>query len=211
MIGRLRGILLEKSPPHLLVDVHGLAYELDAPMFSFYRLPAVGEEVVLYTHLVVREDVHLLYGFSQEQERVLFRSLIKVSGVGPKLALSILSGIEPDAFVDCITHDDSDSLVRIPGVGRKTAERLIVEMRDRLQDWKVGSGAGLPQNASLSVDKKPIQEATSALIALGYKPAEARRAVNEAAKEHQSSEAIIRYALRSMLKSSHSSLAGDFS
>src|SRR5262249_12098271 len=118
MIGRLRGILLEKTPPHLLVDVQGLAYELDAPMFSFYRLPAVGQEITLYTHLVVREDAHLLYGFSQEQERALFRTLIKVGGVGPKLALAILSGIEPDAFVDCIMQDDASSLVRIPGVGK---------------------------------------------------------------------------------------------
>lgn len=203
MIGRLRGTLLEKAPPHLLIDVHGLAYELDAPMFSFYRLPAVGEEVVLYTHLVVREDAHLLYGFSQETERALFRSLIKVSGVGPKLALSILSGIEPDAFVDCVMQDDTDSLVRIPGVGKKTAERLIVEMRDRLADWKTETGAIVQQNTSLESHKKPVQEATSALMALGYKPAEARRAVSEAAKEHQSSESIIRHALRGMLKGGH--------
>lgn len=199
MIGRLRGTLLEKAPPRLLVDVQGLAYELDAPMFSFYRLPAIGEEVVLYTHLVVREDAHALYGFSQEQERALFRSLIKVSNVGPKLALSILSGIEPDAFVHCILQDDADSLVRIPGVGKKTAERLVIEMRDRLGDWKIESNPSVQKNVSHN-QNQPVQEAISALIALGYKPTEAKHAVNKVAKEHQSSEAMIRHALRNMLQ-----------
>lgn len=200
MIGRLRGILLEKTPPQLLVDVNGLAYELEAPMFSFYRLPAVGEQVVLYTHLVVREDAHLLYGFSQEQERALFRTLIKVSAVGPKLALAILSGIEPDAFVDCVMQNDTGSLVRIPGVGKKTAERLVVEMRDRLGDWKSAAGVSVSENIPLG--DKAVQEAISALLSLGYKPPEARRAVAEAAKQHQTSEALIRHALRSMVKGS---------
>jgi len=197
MIGRLRGVLLEKAPPHLLVDVQGLAYELQASMFSFYRLPAIGQEVILHTHLVVREDAHLLYGFFELQERALFRGLIKVSGVGPKVALAILSGIEPDAFVTSVMQNNTDSLVRIPGIGKKTAERLVVEMRDRLSDWKAESGASISQSV-LANDS--MQEAMSALIALGYKPAEARQAVAAAAKEHQSSEAIIRHALRGMLR-----------
>lgn len=195
MISRLRGTLLEKAPPRLLVDVNGLGYELEAPMFSFYRLPAVGETVMLYTHLVVREDAHLLYGFAQEQERSLFRSLLKVSAVGPKLALTILSGIEPDAFVDCIISQDTGSLVRIPGVGKKTAERLVVEMRDRLSDWKPDT----QEVTNITSGNLATQEAVSALLALGYKAPEARRAVTAAAKEHQTSEALIRHALRSMV------------
>lgn len=199
MISRLRGTLLEKNPPHLLVDVQGLGYELEASMFSFYRLPEVGKEVILYTHLVVREDAHLLYAFSHEQERILFRGLIKISGIGPKLALSILSAIEPDTFVVHVTESNTDALVRIPGVGKKTAERLIIEMRDRLNDWTNASGINIQQSALPDADK-PIQEAMSALLALGYKPAEARRAITESAKMHQASEDIIRHALRSMVR-----------
>lgn len=197
MIGRLRGILLEKAPPHLLIEVQGLAYELQASMFSFYRLPAVGQEVTLHTHLIVREDAHLLYGFFDLQERVLFRGLIKVSGIGPKVALAILSGIEPDAFVTSVMQNNTDTLVRIPGIGKKTAERLVVEMRDRLSDWKTANGDNV--SSSVLTGDQATQEAMSALIALGYKPAEARQAVAHAAKEHQSSEAIIRHALRGML------------
>jgi len=198
MIGRLRGILLEKAPPHLLIDVQGLAYELQASMFSFYRLPPVGQEVILHTHLVVREDAHLLYGFLDLQERALFRGLLKVSGVGPKVALAILSGIEPDAFVTSVMQNNADSLVRIPGIGKKTAERLVMEMRDRLNDWETKIGTAI---SPVAVNhEQPTQEAINALLALGYKPAEARQAVAAAAKEHQSSEAIIRHALRGMLR-----------
>ena len=202
MIGRLSGILLEKSPPRLLVDVQGLAYELEVPMFSFYRLPEVGQTVILHTHLVIREDAHLLYGFSQAQERTLFRSLIKVNGIGPKIALSILSGIEPDQFVNCVTQNDTASLVRIPGVGKKMAERLLVEMRDKLEDWQFSS-VSLASPASQKTTQplyNPTDEAIGALIGLGYKQAEARRAVMEVAKEHTTSEAMIRQALRGMLK-----------
>lgn len=198
MIGRLRGILLEKKPPDILIEVQGVSYELQASMYSFYRLPGVGEEVMLYTHLVVREDAHLLYGFFALQERTLFRGLIKVSGIGPKVALAILSGIEPDAFVASVMQNNTDSLVRIPGIGKKTAERLVVEMRDRLKEWKAVSEVSAMPLPHLEED--PTQEAISALLALGYKPNEARQAVTLAAKEHQSSEAIIRQALRSMLK-----------
>lgn len=200
MIGRLKGILLEKTPPSLLVDVSGVAYELDAPMFTFYRLPEINQEVILHTHLVVREDAQLLYGFSQERERALFRSLIKVSSVGPKLALAILSGIEPDAFVICVMHNDTDSLVRIPGIGKKTAERLIIEMRDRLHDWQPQTPGNTAPNLEVSTADKATQEAISALVSLGYKPHEARQAVSQVAPQYQSSEEIIRHALRSMLK-----------
>ncbi len=199
MIGRIKGILLEKKPPSLLVDVSGVAYELDASMFTFYRIPDIGEPVILHTHLVVREDAQLLYGFSQERERALFRSLIKVSSIGPKLALSILSGIEPDAFVSCIMHNDTDSLVRIPGIGKKTAERLVIEMRDRLQDWQQDNLQNISVAHITNMDKA-TQDAISALVSLGYKPNEARNAVSHVADEHQSSEEIIRHALRSMLK-----------
>lgn len=198
MIGRLRGIILEKKAPDLLVEVQGVSYELQASMYSFYRLPAVGQEVMLHTHLVVREDAHLLYGFFALPERALFRGLIKVSGVGPKVALAILSGIEPDTFVASVMQNNTDTLVRIPGIGKKTAERLIIEMRDRLKDWKAESGERMSP-IPLQEDQ-PSQEAISALLALGYKPNEARQAVAVAAKEHQSSEAIIRQALRSMVK-----------
>ena len=198
MIGRLRGILLEKMPPRLLVDVQGLAYELEAPMSSFYRLPAIEQEVVLHTHLIVREDAHLLYGFSQEQERSLFRSLIKINGIGPKLALAILSGIEPDEFVNCVVRSDAASLVRIPGVGKKMAERLLVEMQDKLTNWQFSLDTSTMQKQLPSV-YDPVEEAISALMALGYKQPEARRAVTAVAKEYRTSEDMIRYALRRML------------
>ncbi len=200
MIGRLKGILLEKTPPRLLLDVSGVAYELDAPMFTFYRLPELGQEVILHTHFVVREDAQLLYGFFQERERSLFRNLIKVSGVGPKLALAILSGIEPDNFVHCVMSNDSDSLVRIPGVGKKTAERLVIEMRDRLNDWESNLGSSTQIAAAVNPSDKATQEAISALLSLGYKPFEARRAVTEIANDYHSSEDLIRHALRGMIK-----------
>lgn len=200
MIGRLQGTLLEKTPPWLLIDVSGLAYEVESSMFTFYRLPDVGQAVTLHTHLVVREDAQLLYGFTHLHERALFRNLIKVSGVGPKLALAILSGIEPDNFVSCVMQNDTASLVRVPGVGKKTAERLIVEMRDRLRDWQMESGA-LLSDTIINGDKA-TQEAISALISLGYKPAEAKQAITEVSKDQgpQSSEVFIREALRRMLK-----------
>ena len=198
MIGRLRGTVLEKIPPRLLLDVNGVAYEIEAPMFTFYRLPDIGQETVLHTHLVVREDAHLLYGFAQEQERMLFRHLIKVSAVGPKLALAILSGMEPQDFVDLIRRNESTSLIKIPGVGKKTAERLVIEMRDRLADWKlpqpVVGVSPRPQSADLIAE-----EAINALIALGYKPSEARQAISFIEKDHSSSEELIRHALRNML------------
>ncbi|WP_426416548.1 Holliday junction branch migration protein RuvA [Aestuariirhabdus sp. LZHN29] len=201
MIGRLRGTLLEKQPPNLLIEAGGVGYEVDAPMSVFYRLPELGQEVTLYTHFVVREDAQLLYGFADRKERELFRTLIRVNGVGPKLALTILSGIEASAFVRCVHSNDSASLVKLPGVGKKTAERLIVEMRDKL-DGLGASFAELPTLAA-AVDSVPVQDqvsdAVSALVALGYKPAEASRAVSRVEEAGLSSEELIRRSLKGML------------
>ncbi len=198
MIGRLRGILLEKRPPWLLLEVHGVGYELEASMNTFFRLPEVGSEVTLHTHLVVREDAQLLYGFLEGRERTLFRALIKVSGIGARLALAILSGMDSDSFVRCVNEGDVAALTRLPGIGKKTAERLIVEMRDRLADWTGIPGAvTLPGGAP--GPGTPVEDAVSALIALGYKPQEASRAVKAVAADGLSSEEIIRRALRGMV------------
>jgi Holliday junction DNA helicase RuvA len=201
MIGRLTGILLEKSPPELLLDVNGVGYEIQAPMTSFYQLPEIGARVTLHTHLVVREDAHLLFGFSRLEERTLFRSLLKVSGVGAKMALAILSSMSPDQFALCIAHDDSASLTRIPGVGKKTAERLVVEMRDRLSDWQYAvKPAVRPAGGSTAAAMDPRQDAISALQALGYKPAEVSKMVQAVDEEGLSAEEIIRRALQSVSK-----------
>ncbi|MBI3575991.1 MAG: Holliday junction branch migration protein RuvA [Gammaproteobacteria bacterium] len=196
MIGRLSGILLRKEPPALLVDVSGVGYEIEAPMTTFYDLPAVGEKVTLFTHLVVREDAHLLYGFSREAQRRLFRGLLKVNGVGPRVALAVLSGLADDEFVHCVLSEDVARLTQVPGIGRKTAERLIVEMRDKLPQMSAGS-APTPGSARAAT-KDPVSEAMSALIALGYKPSEASRAVRAVPPKDLSAEEIIRQALKSM-------------
>ncbi|MDH5446620.1 MAG: Holliday junction branch migration protein RuvA [Gammaproteobacteria bacterium] len=198
MIGRLTGILLEKQPPHLMLDVNGVGYELDAPMSTFYQLPATGEKLSLYTHLVVREDAWLLCGFASLAERRMFRDLIKVNGVGAKLALAILSGISADEFAHCIQEGDSSSLVRLPGVGKKTAERLIIEMRDRLKDWETD---GFTVPTSIQADDKavndPGRDAVSALVALGYKPQQASRMVSQVDSDDMvSSEELIKAALK---------------
>lgn len=198
MIGFLRGNLVAKTPPLLVLDVQGVGYEVEAPMTTFYDLPAMGESVMLHTHLVIRDDAHILFGFSTEADRVMFRTLIKVNGVGPKLALTILSGQSVDEFHRCIMDNDTAALVRLPGVGKKTAERLIIEMRDKLPklsesgvDARVVSGGN--STASRSSAK---QEAISALCALGYKPAEASKMVQNIAQEDKSCEEIIRLALQ---------------
>lgn len=181
MIGRLRGSLAEKQPPHLVLDVNGVGYELEVPMTTLYRLPHVGETVTLHTHLVVREDAHLLYGFYEKRERELFRELIRLNGVGPKLALALMSGLEVDELVRCVQAQDTSALTRIPGVGKKTAERLLVELKDRFKAWE-----SLPGTFTL-VSNGPNQaepvasaesDAVSALISLGYKPQEASKAVS---------------------------------
>lgn len=194
MIGRIAGTLLAKSPPMLLVDVGGVGYEIDAPMSTFYRLPAVGEPVLLHTHLLVREDAQLLYGFASEAERALFRQLLKVTGVGAKLALVILSGVAVDELLAIVADADAARLVRIPGIGRKTAERLILELREPL-----GRMASTPASV-LAPRGDALQDAASALEALGYKPAEARAALRDLAAEDQSSEDLIRAALKRLMR-----------
>jgi Holliday junction DNA helicase RuvA len=200
MIGFLRGKLVAKQPPQLVMDVGGVGYELDAPMSTFYNLPAVGTELSLFTHLVVREDAHILFGFGSDRERRMFRELLKVSGVGPKLALGLLSGISVDSFLLCIEAGDADTLVKIPGVGRKTAERLIVEMRDRAKAFGEISFAinnGVPgQNSSSDAQA----EAFSALVALGYKPVEIARLLKSADAAATTTEELIRHALKAATK-----------
>jgi len=198
MIGFLRGVLVVKKAPSLVLDVRGVGYELDAPMSTFFNLPAVGEEVMLHTHLVVREDAHALFGFLSESERALFRSLIKVSGVGAKLALGVLSGIGPEDFQRCVQTGDTASLVRLPGIGKKTAERLILELRDRLPGFE---SVALPATGAMpAVEAEPIQDAVSALVALGYKPQEANAMIRALPAEGRSSEELIRLALQGVAK-----------
>jgi len=196
MIGRLRGILLEKQAPLLLLDVSGVGYEIFAPMTTFYHLPDCQQEVQLFTHLVVREDAQILYGFYEERERRLFRALIKVNGIGPKVALSILSGIEPDQFVLCIRNDDTNRLISIPGIGKKTAERLIVELRNSLSQWEsIQTSADTTQGGG----NHRFQEAVSALTTLGYKTNDAKRAISRIYALEYSSEELIRLALQQMV------------
>jgi Holliday junction DNA helicase RuvA len=201
MIGQIRGIILEKQPPQLIVDVHGIGYEIDAPMSTFYQLPELGQEVNLFTHFVVREDAHHLYGFYTRDERSLFRTLLKVNGVGPRLALTVLSSTAPDEFVRCVLNNDTASLVRLPGIGKKTAERLVVEMRDKLSDWC----QTIPPEGATLIKKdnharhQILQDAISALIALGYKQQEANRIVTKMDDGAASSEELIRRSLREMM------------
>jgi len=200
MIGFLKGRLALKQPPNIVVDVNGVGYELEAPMSTFYGLPAAGEPVALYTHLVVREDAHILFGFGTDGERRLFRGLLKVSGVGPKIALGILSGASVEDFLRIIEAEDVAMLTRIPGIGRKTAERVIIEMRDSAQKLAVpnaGVGNASDQAGALSAQS----EAFGALIALGYKAPEATRLLKAADEPGLSTTEIIRRALKSAVKS----------
>lgn len=194
MIGRLRGKLLHKKPPSLLIDVGGVAYELEAPMTTFYDLPSIGETVTLHTHMVVREDAQLLYGFSREAQRRLFRGLLKVSGIGPRMALAILSGLSEHEFMQCINSEDIARLSQAPGVGRKTAERLIVEMRDKA--FAEPASAPFEGSDITLAPSDPVREAVSALVALGYKPNEASRAVGGVSATGLTTEEIIRQALK---------------
>ena len=198
MIGLLRGKILGKQPPQLLLDVHGVGYEVDAPMTTFYDLPAVGEEVTLFTHLVVREDAHTLFGFAKRTDRDLFRSLLKVNGVGARLALGILSGMEPAVFIGCIQAGDASALVKLPGIGKKTAERLIIELRDRLE-MPAESVTVTPATAAMPA-ASPVEDAVSALVGLGYKPQEASRMVHTLETANLSSEEIIRSALQTVVQ-----------
>ncbi|EGL54020.1 holliday junction resolvasome, DNA-binding subunit [Methylophaga aminisulfidivorans MP] len=196
MIGRLRGIIIEKQPPELVLDVHGVGYELSAPMSTFFNLPAVNEEVMLFTHMVVREDAQLLYAFATERERLLFRSLLKVNGVGAKLALTILSGSDVDTFARSVQEGDTASLTRLPGVGKKTAERLIVEMRDRLKEVSSAMGIDTIVSEMPMTTAGAKSEAIEALVALGYKPNEADKMLRSFDSEGMSTEQIIRQALQ---------------
>jgi Holliday junction DNA helicase RuvA len=195
MIGFLRGKIAVKQPPLVVLDVNGVGYELEAPMSTYYGLAAVGAEVTLFTHLVVREDAHTLYGFATEQERRLFRSLLKISGVGPRIAIGILSGISVDAFQRCVESQDVAVLTRIPGVGRKTAGRLLIEMRDRVH--VLGESIAVVPVANGPAESSPKGEAYGALIALGYKPAEATKLIKSVDAANATTEDIIRRALQS--------------
>lgn len=198
MIGFLRGILVDKQPPQLVIDVQGVGYEIEAPMTTFYDLPDAGEPITLFTHLAVREDAHTLYGFARLSDRKLFRTLIKVNGVGAKLALTILSGMDSVGFVACIHAADHSTLVKLPGVGKKTAERLIIEMRDKLKDWDTPTaGTTGATTATRAID--PVEEAVSALTALGYKPSDASRMVRAVDSQDLLTEEIIRHALQSTI------------
>ena len=207
MIGRLRGIIVEKQAPDLLIEVGGVGYEVQLPLTSFYSLPAVGLEATIYTHFVVREDAQLLYGFVHPTERSLFRQLIKANGIGPKMALTILSGLTASQFVRCVQHDDISTLEKLPGVGKKTAERLLVEMRDRLKDWGLSIATPVTDHLVLGDDEvesfelkeSPQADATSALVSLGYSQAQAALAVKKVYHAGLTSEQLIKAALKSMI------------
>lgn len=196
MIGRLTGIVIHKQPPWLVVDVHGVGYELEAPMSTFYDLPEVGREVSLYTHYAQKEDSVSLYGFLSESERRLFRDVQKVSGIGAKIALAVLSGVSVDAFARLVQLGDVTALTRIPGIGKKTAERMVVELRDRAADF-IGAS---PAASTGTPAYDPLSEATIALQQLGYKPAEAQKMAKAAFAEGDAAETIIRKALQSALR-----------
>ena len=192
MIGRITGKLVFKQPPQLLVDVMGVGYELEAPMSTFYRLPAAGETVTLLTHLSIREDAHVLFGFFTQAEKNLFRDLIKISGIGPKSALGIISGISVDDFWATVRLGETGRLVKVPGIGKKTAERLLIEMRDKAG----ASTSEMPGRADVSMAALPLQEARDALNTLGYKPAEVQRFTEAVYKDGMSTEQIIHEALK---------------
>jgi len=200
VIGRIRGILVDKKPPEIQVDVGGICYEVQVPMSTLYQLPEVGKELNLHTHFVVREDAQLLYGFVEEKDKSMFRSLIKINGVGPKMALGILSSMEADEFVRAVRSNDINAMVKMPGIGKKTAERLLIEMRDRLSDWDAGGEeSSVPSAASLSASI--TNDAETALVSLGYKPQQAAHAIAQVLKansEIEDSEQLIRQSLKSM-------------
>lgn len=197
MIGRLHGVIIEKQAPDLLLDVQGVGYELLVSLNTFFAVPNIGESTTLHTHFVVREDAQQLYGFAELGERTLFRHLIKVNGVGPKMALAILSGMSASEFALSVQNNDVATLVKLPGVGKKTAERLVIEMRDRLSDIDAGVSQG---NMTTVAQPGIAEEAESALIALGYKPQDAAKMVSRAeSSEITSAEQLIRAALKSMV------------
>ena len=204
MIGQLRGTLIRKTPPVILLDVNGVGYELEVSMTTLFELPELGAAVTLHTHLLVREDAHLLYGFATLEERSLFRSLIKVSGIGAKLALLILSGMSVGHFARCVHEGDAPALSRLPGIGKKTAERIIIEMRDRLKQLDSDTGTFNPvsgDTGALIAPVSALDDAISALIALGYKPQDATTMAKRVNTEGLASEEIIRQALKTAVSS----------
>jgi len=197
VIGYVRGRLAATRPPFVIVEAHGVGYEVESPLNAFHDLPEIGAEVTLHTHLVVREDAHLLFGFTRSRQRDLFRRLLRVSGIGPKVALAVLSGLSDEDFVLCVTTGDTSGLTRVPGIGRKTAERLVMEMRDAFRDGL----EGIPGAAPLAAPGKagdPVADAVLALVALGYRQPEALRAVRSQGTEGRTSDEIVRDALRAM-------------
>lgn len=200
MIGRLQGILAEKQPPHLLIDVNGVGYAVEVPMSTYYQLPNIDEKVMLHIHQVVREDAHLLYGFYEKKERELFRELIRLNGVGPKLALALMSTLSVSEMIETVRQQNTAALVKVPGVGKKTAERLLIELRDRFKAWEGGTEAVTPLASEVAMTNPASNaemDAVSALISLGYKPQEASRAVAMVdGKDDMSSEELIRRALK---------------
>ncbi|MEQ9886258.1 Holliday junction branch migration protein RuvA [Pectobacterium zantedeschiae] len=205
MIGRLRGIILEKQPPQVLIEANGVGYEVHMPMTCFYELPELNQEAIIFTHFVVREDAQLLFGFNDKQERALFRELIKVNGVGPKLALAILSGMSATQFVSAVEREEIGALIKLPGVGKKTAERLVVEMKDRFKGLSgdlFNPVSDIPLASPATTDNRvgePEAEAAAALVALGYKPQEASRMISKIARPDADCETLIRDALRAAL------------
>ena len=191
MIGSLRGRLMLKQAPSIIIECHGVGYEVETPMSTFLELPPTGDELFLFTHMVVREDAQMLYGFATQAERTLFRTLLKISGVGAKMGLAVLSAMSVDGFRRCVEYEDSASLVKVPGIGKKTAERLIMEMRDRIDTPSAQSGA-----RRVEVDAGAKSEAVDALISLGYKPREVQKLIGEIDVDGKSAEDIIRLALR---------------
>jgi len=201
MISFLKGIIIEKKPPQLIMEVNNVGYVLTASMNTFYELPAEGELISIFTELVVREDMQSLYGFSGQHERQLFATLIKVSGVGPKMAIAILSSITTNDFVTCIHNGDIATLVRLPGIGKKTAERLVLDMRDRLKDWQIDASGTSANNVVTATSISSVQrDAISALVALGYKSQEAKRAIDNINSEDLSEEELIRQGLQRLVK-----------
>ena len=198
MIGRIRGTLVDKKPPEIQIDVAGICYEVQVPMSTLYQMPELGKELTLHTHFVVREDAQLLYGFFEEKDKSMFRSLIKINGVGPKMALGILSSMEANEFVRAVRSNNINAMVKMPGIGKKTAERLLIEMRDRLKDWDAEEGN---TKESVSASASITSDAETALISLGYKPQQAAHAIAAVLKtnpEIQGSEELIRHSLKSM-------------
>ena len=205
MIGRLNGVLVEKQPPEILLEVSGVGYEVQMPMTCFYDLPKVGDNAIVYTHFVVREDAQLLFGFNNKTERALFRELLKANGVGPKLGLAILSGMSAQQFGSCVNNEDATALVKLPGVGKKTAERLVLEMKDRLKNWgndlftPFSDSAVIEPASDATIANNAADDAVSALVALGYKLPQAQKAVKSVSKPDMSTEVLIKESLKSML------------